>query len=97
MMWYYSPGWGGMLGMGLSMLFWTLLLGLLIWLLVRWITQQHTVGARPSSPGALTNLPSALEILRQRYARGEIDTETFKDMRAHLEETGVEEDRLQQV
>ncbi len=82
--------------MGLSMLFWTLLLGLLIWLLVRWTTRQNTM-AGPLLPGTPPNSPSALEILRQRYARGEIDAET-KTMRAHLEETGVEEeDRLQQV
>jgi hypothetical protein len=29
--------------------------------------------------------PAAIEILRQRYARGEIDAETFERMRARLE------------
>ena len=28
-----------------------------------------------------------MEILRQRYARGEIDAETFETMRRHLEAT----------
>jgi putative membrane protein len=85
-----------MLGMGLSMLFWTLLLGLLIWLLVRWITRQSAVGSPPSA-GTPANQPSALEILRQRYARGEIDEATYTKMRGFLEETKIQDDRLQQV
>jgi putative membrane protein len=32
--------------------------------------------------------PSALEILRQRYARGEIDAVTFEQMRERLESSG---------
>lgn len=32
--------------------------------------------------------PTALEILRQRYARGEIDATTFEQMRERLEATG---------
>lgn len=96
MMWYYGSGWAGMLWMGLSMLFWTLLLGLVIWLLVRWITRQSRAGNLPSA-GTPVNSPSALEILRQRYARGEIDEATFTKMSGFLEETKVQDDRLQQV
>ncbi|HLI90357.1 MAG TPA: SHOCT domain-containing protein [Ktedonobacteraceae bacterium] len=32
--------------------------------------------------------PNALEILRQRYARGEIDGDTFEQMREHLQRSG---------
>jgi putative membrane protein len=85
-----------MLWMGLSGVFWLLLLGLAIWLLVRWITRQQTM-ASPPSPGTPANPPSAMEILRQRYARGEIDEATFARMRANLEETEVQDDRLQPV
>ena len=95
MMWGYGYGWQGMLWMGLGSLFWLVLLGLAIWLLVRWLSRTSHP-ATPSYPGN-SPTPSAMEILRQRYARGEIDTETFQAMRARLEETTVEDDRLQRV
>lgn len=82
--------------MGLGSLFWLVVLGLAIWLLVRWIT-RHQTGANPPHPGTSPNPPSAVEILRQRYARGEIDEATFMRMRAHLEETRVQDDHLQPV
>ncbi len=40
------------------------------------------------TPGMPPVQPSALEILRQRYARGEIDTATFDSMRERLENSG---------
>lgn len=76
MMWYgYS--WGSVLAMLLNMVFWAVILGLIVWALVRWLTTRM-----PSVGGAG---PSAMEILRQRYARGEIDAATFEQMRAQLE------------
>jgi uncharacterized membrane protein len=38
----------------------------------------------------MTPAPSATEILRQRYARGEIDSDTFERMRRELETSAVE-------
>lgn len=67
-----------MLLMMLSWVFWFVLLGLLLWALFRWI------GVR--GPNQTTNSgASATEILRQRYARGEIDETTFERMRQQLE------------
>ncbi|HUY75607.1 MAG TPA: SHOCT domain-containing protein [Ktedonobacterales bacterium] len=82
MMWGYGYGlgWGGMLLMMLSMLFWFAVLGVLIWALVRWMTNY----ASPRG-GGLVQRMSAREILEQRYARGEIDAATFDQMRERLE------------
>jgi putative membrane protein len=96
MMWY-PYGWGGMLWMGLGMVFWAILLGLAIWLLVRWLARSNTYTMPPYAGGSPPSPPSALEILRQRYARGEIDAETYETMRAHLEKSAPRDDRLQPV
>jgi putative membrane protein len=86
MMWGYGYGWAGTLWMALGSLFWLAILGLAIWLAARWLTTR-TVPSEPMRSTMPPAQPSAMEILRQRYARGEIDTETFVTMRGHLEAT----------
>jgi putative membrane protein len=78
MMYGYSWSWGGMLLMMLSWVFWFVLLGLLLWALFRWLGAR--IPNQPTSTGV-----SASEILRQRYARGEIDEATYERMRQQLE------------
>ena len=79
MMWGYGTtmSWGGMLVMFLTLLFWFALLGALIWGLVHWLSRNALPTGTPGGP-------SALEILQQRYARGEIDDDTFERMRQRL-------------
>jgi len=64
-------GWGGAWGFfgALHMLLWWVLIILGIVVLVKWL-----VGARRD---ARTPSDRALEILRERYARGEIDKDEF--------------------
>jgi putative membrane protein len=76
MMGWYGGGMGplGWLAMGA---FWLVLLGLIVWLVVRLL---------PGSAGGSTRSTgeSALEILDRRLASGEIDLETWQAQRAAL-------------
>ncbi len=82
--------WPGMMGSGafgispiwgiLMMLFWVLIIGGVAWLVV-WLLQQ----GRPSPIGPVAAGSQALEILKERYARGEITREQFEQMRRDLE------------
>ena len=77
MMWQSFDGWGwgwGMMGMGLlfMVLFWALvILGIVA--LLKWL--------RGSSSG-VTN--KSLDILKERYARGDITREQFEQMKRDI-------------
>lgn len=77
MMYGYGFGWWGIL----MMLFWVLIIvgGVL---LLAWILRHGQPAA--SGPGPVLRQP--LDILRERYARGEITKEQFDQMRHDLEE-----------
>ena len=84
MMWGYGFGWGGMFLMLVGTALLLALLVVLVWAVIARINGK-TTPLVPPSPGAPLPGPSALEILRQRYARGEIDTMTYEQMRERLE------------
>ena len=85
MMWgYYYPGMGWFAI--LVTLFWLILIGLAVWAILRWVLHQTRTGAPPI--GGPTPTLSAEEILRQRFARGEIDAATFQTMREQLASGG---------
>lgn len=73
----------------LNTLFWLAVAVLVIWLLYRWLRPRVEPTIRPVGLGcyvssmAAGNI-SALEILRRRYAAGEIDAITFEQMRERL-------------
>ena len=74
-------GWNGWYGMGwMMMLFMLVFWGLVIAglaLFVRWLVQQ----GRGTPPGVET----PIEILKKRYARGEISQEEYERMKRDLE------------
>lgn len=76
-----SWGWGGMGGPGMIFMwiFWLLIIVGLI-LLIRWLVQSSR-GNRPVSDPPASR---ALDILSERYARGEIDKEEYEQKKRDL-------------
>lgn len=67
----------GFLGGGLMWIFW-----LLLFLVIAWVIRAAVGGGGGPSPRSGS---SPMEILRERYARGEIDRDTFEQMKKDLE------------
>ena len=75
----FHPMWGGFLGIGMILV---LVMVLLLWVLVivglvvgiRWLLRK----------GKVPEPDSALEILRQRFARGELNKEEFEEKKKDL-------------
>jgi putative membrane protein len=77
--WYPMGGWGwGM--MIISLIFWIIILAIVAWLFYRLFSGARGVGRRPDEG-------RAEEILRERFARGEIDSATFERMLEDLRRT----------
>lgn len=72
-------GWGWGFGI-LGMLFWLALIVLVVVLVWRLLER----GGRNSGPGREGGHETALEILKKRYARGEIDRDEFERMKRDL-------------
>ena len=76
-MWWHG-GWGGWLTMMIFMLaFWAGLIALVVWLI-----RSRTL----DRPAEGQQRPTALEILDERFARGEIDRDEYESRRSVLRE-----------
>lgn len=72
-------GWGGWWGFGMvGMLLWWVLIILGIVLLAKWLYRGTSRG------GDAGTANRAMEILRERYARGEIDKQEFEERKRDL-------------
>jgi putative membrane protein len=75
--WDNYGGWGMGFGMVFMLLFWVLvILGIAV--LIRWLMTQ-------ASPDRSPREKSPLEILQERYARGEIDHDEYEQKKRDLE------------
>ena len=88
MMYGYGFDWLSMFLMSFGMVLWIALLVVLVWAVIHWLERRVTTPAPPVT-GTPPSGPLALEILQQRYARGEIDTVTFEQLQERLTTVGA--------
>jgi len=83
--WHMGPGMMGGWGMGwfgsiFMLIFWGLVIVGLV-LVIRWLLQTSRKDTGPAQSGS-----RALDILKERYARGEIDRQEFEQKKKDLSE-----------
>ena len=71
-------GWGMGLGMGWWWIIGAICMIVIVWIIVKIINQSNHHNTR------LDNKKSALDILKERYARGEIDKQEFEERKNNL-------------
>ncbi len=76
----FEFGPGGILAIVPTILLWALIIGAIAWLVSRLVSR--TTKNMPSSTTTVSE--SALDILKNRYARGEITKDQYEDMRRDL-------------
>ena len=76
----FELGSGGILTILPTILLWGLIIGAIVWLVSSLVSR--TTKSSPS--GAPAASESALDILKNRYARGEITKDQYEDMRRDL-------------
>jgi len=85
--WYDGMGAGGWI---LMTLFWIVLVALIVW----GVTQLFPRSGGAEDGAAQTSGPDPKTILDLRLARGEIDIETYDELREKLEDAAREPDRV---
>ncbi|HID34227.1 MAG TPA: SHOCT domain-containing protein [Anaerolineae bacterium] len=81
MMMGFSFGGFGFLFM---LLFWLLIIGLAVWVIAQFFSRTNTLTTNGSKQFT-SQQGTALEVLKQRYARGEITKSEYEKMRTDIE------------
>jgi putative membrane protein len=88
-MMYHYPGFG-FAGGWMFMLLWIVIFVAVVYLVVSLVNRaghrSHSFRQGPDHRDLMSQSPDAEQILKERYARGEIDTETFLSMKKHLKD-----------
>ncbi len=75
----------------LFLLFWAVVIGLIVWVVRAWSRPRAgqsggtTTYTAPPASGEAASSNRALDIIRERYARGEITKEQYEEMRRDLQ------------
>jgi putative membrane protein len=85
MMGGFSMGMGGV-GSLWMVIFWIVIVVVAVWLLGRLFPRSNTVQPPAGPEGSLPE--SAVDIVKRRYARGEISREEYEAIRHGLEHSG---------
>jgi len=76
-------GFGGF-GMLFGFLFWIVIAGLIVWALAQALPRLTALNTGSHTSATAPKDDFALEILKQRFAKGEITREEYDDMRLNL-------------
>ncbi len=71
-------------GFPFMFLFWILIIGLVVWAIVQLASRSNGSTTNHQGVGRTSTQDTALEVLKQRYARGEITKSEFDEMRRDL-------------
>lgn len=77
----HGNNWNWGMGMGMGMGWWWII-GLIIVIAIVWMVAKTM--SQTKDPNNLPGSKSALEILKERYARGEIDKHEFEERKKGL-------------
>ena len=73
---YHGFFWGG--GLWFGWIFWIIIIGVVVWLVINQSKYRNVNQINP-------HLESPLDILKKRYAKGEINKEQFDQMKKDLQ------------